>query len=151
MSEEYELPAKEAPKSVWLNRWFELATPEPPEGPNIEYINADLLRVKLGGYKDSDLFSLAESLRVFHKNAEATMEEMHGRIAELAAAQRWVSVGERLPQDGDKVLGLYKSGGRFWRYALTYYFSEIGFWNNQVDILYWTPLLPPPQTQEDVS
>lgn len=76
------------------------------------------------------------------------LAERDARIAELEAAQAWISVDERLPEDADKVIGLYKNG-RFWRYMLIHYFSEIGFknsWDNRIDILYWMPLPPPPVT-----
>ena len=51
----------------------------------VEFIRADALRTKLGGYHDSDLLSLAESLRTFHDNAEATMEKMQAQLAERDA------------------------------------------------------------------
>ena len=78
--------------------------------PNIplttEYIRADALRTKLGGYHDSDLLSLAESLRTFHDNAEATMERLleqldaaNKRIAELEAAMRDIARWRQEDQD----------------------------------------------------
>lgn len=139
---------------------------------NVEYIRADALRAKLGGYHDSDLLSLAESLRTFHDNAEATMEAMqaqldaankrnteyvarqiryleievklaNARIAELEAAQQWVSVDERLP---DPLVDVVVTDGESMTVGWS---SKKGWWyaNGWSDegITHWMPLPPPPQ------
>ena len=174
---------------------------DPATKRSAEYINADALRGKLGGYHDSDLLSLAESLRTFHDNTEATMErlqaqldaanariaeleteyrlhreasladflkqsdehkaeierlksrvtfdcrqllaERDARIAELEAAQRWISVDERLPEKYDNVL---TTGGQ---YIMIGWISEDTVWYcglNRIIVTHWIPLPPPPVT-----
>ena len=76
----------------------------------------------------------------------AQLNATNTRIAELEAAQRWISVDERLPEVGQWVLVLIDAE------TLVFQFMG-GSWSNEdeyifavSDVTHWMPLPPPPVT-----
>lgn len=81
--------------------------------------------------------------------------QMHARIAELEAAQRWIPVSERLPEDGETVFVIIHDG--FERFengnevARLTYLGNGNWWSwgrERYVVTHWMPLPNPPEVQE---
>ena len=77
------------------------------------------------------------------------------RIAELEAAQRWIPVSERLPEDGETVFVIIHDG--FERFengnevARLTYLGNGNWWSWESEryvVTHWMPLPQPPEVQE---
>lgn len=83
--------------------------------------------------------------------AQAQLAERDARIAELEAAQRWISVDERLPEAGDIVLAHlpdYQEVVIINKWPKRQATSRLGSsWNESSRVTHWMPL-PPPVTPE---
>ena len=119
-----------------------------PDGA--EYIRADVAAAQLAE-RDARIAELEGHCIGYKHVAETEADrslELEKRIAELEAAQRWVSVGERLPEVGQWVLVridaetlVFEFMGRGWRNEDEYIFAVS-------DVTHWMPLPPPPVTPE---
>ena len=92
-----------------------------------------------------------ESLEI----SERLLKEKDARIAELEAAQAWVSVDERLPNDEDEGVIVWTNNGsdcKFYNYDIGFYHEKNGWllsteWEHgDPTITHWMPLPPPPVT-----
>ena len=99
------------------------------------------------------------------------LAERDARIAELEAAQAWVSVDERLPSDEDEGVIVWTNNGndckfynydnriipenKFYNYDIGFYHEKNGWmlWTEEWEhgdptVTHWMPLPPPPVTPE---
>lgn len=75
------------------------------------------------------------------------VEEMIDRIRELEAGG-WISVDDRLPPEGEEVIGIDRDG--------TFWMADVddGWWSNDtnshftLNITHWMPLSSPPLNEE---
>ena len=79
-------------------------------------------------------------------SAETHIKQLEARIAELEAEPQWISVKDRLPEEGVSVL--------VWVSGLIYCWIEVdcvcdGEWDNwnnsRYKVLFWMPQPPPPK------
>ena len=78
-------------------------------------------------------------------NLKAENAALQSRIAELEAAQRWIPVSERLPEEGHKVLVLLTDGA----ISIDLIYGNDFLYENWVgDITHWMPLPKLPEVQE---
>ena len=76
---------------------------------------------------------------------EEEINALNARIAELEAAQRWIPVSERLPEEGHKVLVLLTDGA----ISIDLIYGNDFLYENWVgDITHWMPLPESPEVQE---
>ena len=89
--------------------------------------------------------------------AQAQLDAANARIAELEAAQRWVSVDERLPDDEDNgVIAWTNNASEYssYNFDLAFYHKNFGWlmateWEHgDPTVTHWMPLPPPPVTDE---
>jgi len=77
--------------------------------------------------------------------------QMHARIAELEAAQRWIPVSERLPKENAPVLVLTVLGGMFvdFIHGKSVVTGNPDFYELDIeDVTHWMPLPKLPEVQE---
>ena len=68
---------------------------------------------------------------------------LKARIAELEAEQRWIPVGERLPEEKQSVLALDRTGTAYhWEYSKCLSNIFVGYYTH------WMPLPKLPEVQE---
>ena len=80
----------------------------------------------------------AES-NVEHWNTRPIEDALNARIAELEAAQRWIPVSERLPEEKQSVLALDRTGTAYhWEYSRSLSNIFVGYYTH------WMPLPEPP-------
>ena len=78
-------------------------------------------------------------------------DALNKRIAELEAAERWIPVEERLPDDHTVVVGIDFRYGTLWDAITCHYNDEheawYGEWSGLVidDITHWRPIPQPPE------
>ena len=106
---------------------------------------------KLVDWTDVDGLPIRRSEDVEH------MIRQNRRIAELEAAQAWVSVDERLPNDEDEGVIVWTNNGsdyKFYNYDIGFYHEKNGWllsteWEHgDPTVTHWMPLPPPPVTPE---
>ena len=88
----------------------------------------------------------AES-NVEHWNTRPIEDDLRKRIAELEAAQRWIPVSERLPEDWTMVLftnGVTRGIGQFDKDGFYDYWYEYSF---NKPVTHWMPLPNPPEVK----
>ncbi len=75
--------------------------------------------------------------------------QMHSRIAELEAAQRWIPVSERLPEPYTRVLACIKSGYMEVDYMYSEPIVDVGIadFNSLDNVTHWMPLPPSPESE----
>ena len=78
----------------------------------------------------------------------AEIETRDKRVAELEAAQRWIPVSERLPEENVTVLVVTKRN----RNPVVAW-MRLGFWRSRgvdfaLSVTHWMPLPQPPEVQE---
>ena len=82
--------------------------------------------------------------------AQAQLDAANKRIAELEAAQQWISVDERLPEPGDIVLAClpdYEELVIVNKWPKRQATSRVGSsWHESSRVTHWMPLPPPPVT-----
>jgi hypothetical protein len=78
--------------------------------------------------------------------AAAQLAERDARIAALEAAQAWVSVEERLPEDDDEVLTYKRDGHGYYTWWVDSYSPIQRRWVDGSTPTHWMPLPPPPVT-----
>jgi len=78
------------------------------------------------------------------------IKELHtsqDRIAELEESQRWIPVGERLPEDRLNVLTVSRGG-----LIISCFIDEYKMWYapcaDRLNVTHWMPLPEPPEVQE---
>ena len=70
-------------------------------------------------------------------------DALNARIAELEAAQRWIPVSERLPEEKQSVLALDRTGTAYhWEYSRSLSNIFVGYYTH------WMPLPNPPEVKE---
>ena len=93
--------------------------------------------------------------RAYIAELQAQLDAVNARIAELEAAQAWVSVDERLPNDEDEGVIVWTNNGsdcKFYNYDIGFYHEKNGWllsteWEHgDPTVTYWMPLPPPPVT-----
>ena len=87
--------------------------------------------------------------------AAAQLAERDARIAELEAAQAWVSVDERLPEAGQEVITVHPdifkrptAFGESQIYVIRQLVTPEGVRWADAGVTHWMPLPPPPVTDE---
>ena len=81
--------------------------------------------------------------QIFNSIPQSSFEELYDYIAELEAAQRWIPVSERLPEERQNVLALDKTGTAYhWEYSRS--LSNIFV----SDFTHWMPLPEVPEVKE---
>ena len=101
------------------------------------------------------------AIKLMATDAAAALEAAEKRIAELEAAQRWIPVTERLPEDGNDVLVTYLGYTDKKPYSddVAKWSLELNGYNGgwlwslddsdvEVEITHWQPLPQPPQKGE---
>jgi hypothetical protein len=77
----------------------------------------------------------------------ADVYTLKARIAKLEAAQRWIPVSERLPEDMRNVLGLSRNAQ-----LVVSYIDEYKMWYapgaDMLRVTHWMPLPQPPEVQQ---
>ena len=76
--------------------------------------------------------------------------ELHSRIAELEAAQRWIPVSERLPEDLQSIIVFTKDRKTYIIRFLELYGRE-GFGSLSDIVTHWMPLPPNPESPNDTQ
>ena len=85
----------------------------------------------------------AHRIAIDNWNTRPIEDALNSRIAELEEAQRWIPVGERLPEEKQNVLALDRTGTAYhWEYSRS--LSNIFV----SDYTHWMPLPQPPEVQE---
>ena len=76
-------------------------------------------------------------------NTRPIEDALNARIAELEAAQRWIPVSERLPEEKQSVLALDRTGTAYhWEYSRSLSNIFVGYYTH------WMPLPEPPEVKE---
>lgn len=105
----------------------------------VEYIRADVAQARIAAAEDMATQAVQAAV-----TKQAQLDAANARIAELEAAQAWVSVDERLPElivdvlvaDSDMVAAGYLRKGGTW---------NVYGWSGEY-VTHWMPLPPPPVT-----
>ena len=87
--------------------------------------------------------SCSAEANIEHWNNRPIEDALRARIAELEAAQRWIPVGERLPEEKQSVLALDRTGTAYhWEYSKCLSNIFVGYYTH------WMPL---PELPEEVK
>lgn len=98
--------------------------------------------------------------RLYISELRAQLDAANERIAELEAAQRWILVGERLPNDEDEGVIVWTNNGsdyKFFNYDIGFHHEKFGWllsteWEHgDPTVTHWMPLPPPPVTPRVAS
>lgn len=102
---------------------------------------------KLAKTRPADVSAIGVARLVKHiEEQEARAEAAEARVAELEAAQRWIPVNERLPEEKQNVLVLGSDGYVFnWRYSSDWRYS--GLEPQPFDWTHWRPFEPPQEVE----
>jgi hypothetical protein len=112
---------------------------DPATQKSAEYIRADVAQARIAAAEDMATQAVQAAV-----TKQAQLDAANARIAELEAAQAWVSVDERLPElivdvlvaDSDMVAAGYLRKGGTW---------NVYGWSGEY-VTHWMPLPPPPVT-----
>ena len=98
-------------------------------------------------------YSLLENYEVYGNTEDeeelGTRDDLINYIAELEAAQRWIPVGERLPEPNQSVLVFDRLGDMTIDFLVTFNREGVAYYTNSDDgAVCWMPLPEPPEVQE---
>ena len=110
--------------------------------------------------KDLKLFENCECDKIGTNQLVAEIRASHDEIEKLKAelqqrraSDGWVSVGEKLPEEGQKCIGFQKTGTVYCRYERQYFYREADPCDQDriisvyyPEVTHWQPLPPPPQS-----
>ena len=108
--------------------------------------------------KSKDLKNALEEILTYFSGIVERASKAESRIAELEVAQRWIPVGERLPEeftpvltfskDNDKPVTAILAAGFWWSNV-----DDAGFWSSDVDwalnVTHWMPLPSAPESEDE--
>jgi hypothetical protein len=102
----------------------------------------ELELISLGNYYEDSILNAVTYLRDMNK----IIKELQAENKQLRDRQEWVSVDDRLPEEGQKVIS---------RYTGVYDYDVVTFWRDTANIhfghqpaTHWKPLPSPPQDKE---
>lgn len=106
------------------------------------------MRCKRCGANESRIHGFCSVECEHYFDYEEEITDLNARIAELEEAQRWIPVGERLPEENKCVL-VYDAGGNMTvDFLVTSGEVEKYFWLAKYRILFWMPL---PESPNDTQ
>ena len=117
------------------------------------YTESQMQRIEQAAYDGATLEAGKEWERQRYE-FDATEAKLVARIAELEAAQRWIPVSERLPEDGETVFVIIHDG--FERFengnevARLTYLGNGNWWSwgrERYVVTHWMPLPNPPEVK----
>lgn len=144
MSEDSTMPER-IYAGTWPGYWYSTA-----HLLTTEYIRADVAQARIAAAEDMATQAVQAAV-----TKQAQLDAANKRIAELEAAQRWILVGERLPNDEDEGVIVWTNNGsdyKFFNYDIGFHHEKFGWllsteWEHgDPTVTHWMPLPPPPVT-----